>query len=73
VSRELFTGPIAHQMLDPKKRGESQLEKWKVFVLLRKNKHGLVLNKGSEVLYQVATCMNKLISSHKVIFKLLHV
>jgi hypothetical protein len=61
VSKELFTGPFARQMLDPKKKIESQLEKWKVFVLLRKNKHGLVLKKGSEVLYQVATCMNKIL------------
>ena len=42
-------------MLDPKNLGESQLEneKWKVFVLLDKNKQDLVLQKGSEVLYQV--------------------
>lgn len=42
-------------MLDPKKGDESEHEndKWKVFVLLEKNKQGLVLNKGSEILYQV--------------------
>jgi hypothetical protein len=35
--------------------GESQHEneKWKVFALLGMNKQGLVLKKGSEVLYQV--------------------
>ena len=55
VSRQLFTGPYARQMLDPKRRGESQreTEKWKVFVLLEQKKQGLVLNKDSEVLYQV--------------------
>ena len=42
-------------MLDLRRGGESQNEneKWKVFVLLEKNKQGLVLNEGSEVLYQV--------------------
>jgi hypothetical protein len=55
MSRKLFTGPYARQMFDPKKGGESQHEneKWKVFVLLEKNKQGLVFTKGSEVLYQV--------------------
>ena len=42
-------------MFDPWNGDESQHEneKWKVFVLLETNKRGLVLNKGSEVLYQV--------------------
>ena len=42
-------------MIDPRKGGESQHEneKWKVFVLLEQKKHGLVLRKDSEVLYQV--------------------
>ena len=52
---ELFTGPYARQMLDPRNGGEVQPdnEKWNVFVLLEKNKQGLVLQKNSEVLYQV--------------------
>ena len=55
MSRKLFTGPYARQMLDRRSGGESQheTEKWKVFVLLEQNKQGLVLNEGSEVLYQV--------------------
>jgi hypothetical protein len=41
-------------MLDPSNGGESQQdEKWKVFALLEKNKQGLVLERNSEVLYQV--------------------
>ena len=42
-------------MLDPIRGDESEHEneKWKVFVLLEKNKQDLVLNKCSEVLYQV--------------------
>ena len=45
-------------MLDPRNRGEShqhENEKWKVFVLLEKNKQGVVFKKNSdsEVLYQV--------------------
>ena len=42
-------------MLDPRNRGDSQLKngKWKVFVLLEQKKQGLILEKGSEVLYQV--------------------
>ena len=42
-------------MFDPGNGGESQTEneKWKVFALLEMSKQGLVLNKGSEVLYQV--------------------
>ena len=59
MSRQLFTGPFARQLLvqDPKRKGESQneKEKWKIFVLLKKDKQGLVLNKDSEVLYQVYT------------------
>ena len=50
-SKLLFTGPKARQMLDPNNGGER--DKWKVFVLLDKNKQGLVLKKGSEILYQV--------------------
>ena len=50
-SKLLFTGPKARQMLDSSNGGER--EKWKVFVLLDKNKQGLVLKKGSELLYQV--------------------
>jgi hypothetical protein len=42
-------------MLDTRNGDEIQQcnEKWKVFVLLGKNKHGLTLQKNSEVLYQV--------------------
>ena len=63
-SKELFTGPFARQMLDPKNRSESQLkyEKWKVFALLKQRKQGLVLNKNSEVLYQV--CGYRITSPH---------
>ena len=55
MSRKLFTGPFARQMLDPRNGGEVQQhnEKWKVFVLLEKNKQGVILQKNSEVLYQV--------------------
>ena len=55
ASKELFTGPFAREMLDPRNGGESQNEneKWKMFALLEKNKQGLVLKKDSEVLYQV--------------------
>ena len=55
MSRQLFTGPYARQLHGSKKGGESQHEneKWKVFMLLEKNKQGLVFQKGSEVLYQV--------------------
>ena len=55
VSRQLFTGPFARQMLHPKKEDEFQHknEKWKVFVLLEKSKQGLVLKEGAEVLCQV--------------------
>jgi hypothetical protein len=42
-------------MLDLSNGDESQHEKqkWKVFVLLPQKKQGLILKKGSEVLYQV--------------------
>ena len=50
-SKLLFTGPKARQILDPNNGVERV--KWKVFVLLDKSKQGLVLKKGSEVLYQV--------------------
>ena len=62
MSGELFTGPFARQMFHPKMGGESKHdnEKWKLFVLLERNKQGLVLRKGSEVLYQV----HRQISSH---------
>jgi hypothetical protein len=52
-------------MLDPRNGGEIQQhnEKWKVFVLLGKNKHGLTLEKNSEVLYQV--CILRLFPKHK--------
>ena len=55
MSKKLFTGPFARQMFDLRNEDESQHEneKWKVFVLLKKNKQGLVFKKNSEVLYQV--------------------
>ena len=42
-------------MLDPRNRDERRQsnDKWKVFVLLKRNKQGLVLKKNTEVLYQV--------------------
>ena len=57
MSKKLFTGPFARQMFDLRNEDESQHEneKWKVFMLLEKNKQGLILPKASEILYQVAT------------------
>ena len=69
MSGELFTGPYARQMLGPKMGDESKHknEKWKIFVLLERNKQGLVLRKGSEVLYQVyrqiSSCVVELLHS----------
>ena len=51
-SKLLFTGPKARLMLDPNNHG-GEREKWNMFILLDKNKQGLVLKRGSEVLYQV--------------------
>ena len=61
MSGKFFTGPFARQILDPRNGGESQSEKekWKVFVLLERNKQGLILQKNSEVLYQV--CIHNII------------
>ena len=63
MSGELFTGPFARQMLSPKMGGESQHdnEKWKIYVLLERNKQGLVLRNGSEVLYQVHRQISSLV------------
>ena len=68
MSGELFTGPFARQMLGQKMGGESKHdnEKWKVLVLLERNKQGLVFRKGSDVLYQV----HRQISTH--VIELLH-
>lgn len=54
-SKELYTGPFARQMLDPRNLGfsENENDKWKVFVLLEKNKQHFLFKSGSEVLYQV--------------------
>ena len=43
-------------MLD--QNNEDKREEWKVFVLLENKKQGLVLEKGSEVLYQVLWLIN---------------
>ena len=48
----LFTGPDAYKVCDTKNGGEPH-EKWKAFVLPEQKNQGLVLDKGSEVLYQV--------------------
>ena len=47
----MFSGPRARQMFDQK--NEDEVEEWTVFVLLEPKKQGLILKKGSEVLYQV--------------------
>ena len=55
-SGELFTGPFACQMLESGNRGKLEQhsnKKWKFFTLQERNKQGLVLKKGSEILFQV--------------------
>ena len=52
MSKELYTGPDARQMLNSK-NGDEPKQKWKVFLLLEQRKQGLVLKNDSEFLYQV--------------------
>ena len=55
-SGELFTGPFARQMLESGNGGKLEQhsnKKWKFFALQERNKQGLVLKKGSEILFQV--------------------